>query len=123
MTADLQEEEGSVIVETPESDQRIMEELLEAPRGAFGKSFVKLDKDSASCANCGRHYSYLEVVNEGLRLHSKQFLKDVMIGRYGPIFNPHAYVQGEGPRCCTCDTPAAKNPYVYSQTTYHWHGE
>jgi hypothetical protein len=81
------EEKGYVVVETPEEDARIIEQLLDLPKGSADKSIVKVVEASKDCASCGRHYSFLDQVSTGLSAHSKQFMKDLFIGRHGYVFN------------------------------------
>jgi hypothetical protein len=74
-------------VETPQEDVRIVEELLDIPRGTLSPLFVSLREGSESCTNCGRRFSLLDQVSTGLTVHGKQFIKDIITGTYGYVLN------------------------------------
>jgi hypothetical protein len=98
----LKEENGYVLVETSKEEAKIIEGMLGMSAGTLGDSTVKFVKGSESCKNCGRNYSFLDVVHTGLWVHEKQFMNDVLMGKYGPILN-HPPPQGH--RCFECDKP------------------
>src|ERR1700760_664167 len=87
--ADIKEEKGFVLCETPEEDSKVIGQLLDFPQGTFPPSIMKFVEGSENCVDCGRHYSLLDLANTGLTIHGKQFLRDVILGKYGYVLNSH----------------------------------
>ncbi|KAF7362707.1 hypothetical protein MVEN_00620000 [Mycena venus] len=75
-------------IETPAEDIQILAKLLGVSPGTLGGTAVGFPKGEEACRHCGRAFSFLDVAETGLRAHSKEFLVDVMTGKYGYIVNP-----------------------------------
>jgi hypothetical protein len=115
MASVFKEEDGYVTVETPKQETEIMEGLLGMLPGKLSDSRVKYKKGFESCRDCGRHYSFLDVVHTGFGIHNKQFMKDVLMGKYGYIVNhPPPQVH----RCYQCNTPAPAKSVGYGSIVY-----
>jgi len=72
-----------LLLETPASDAKLMEELLGIQEGTLPKFTCRFVKGAESCAKCGRNYSILDMAKTGLQFHSKQFLNDTIFGKLG----------------------------------------
>lgn len=80
--------EGHIVFEAPDEDVREMEKLLGIAPGTLGSGhFMKIPQGLEHCANCGRHYSFLDMASTGVAVHKGTFMKDVLTGKYGHIYN------------------------------------
>ena len=113
--AALKEEEGHISVRTSKEETEIIEVLLGMSPGELGDTMVKFVKGYENCGSCGRLYSFLDIINTGLGVHSKQFLHDVLSGRYGCLMN---YTPPQVHRCYTCDKPSPAKSLCYHGPTY-----
>lgn len=71
---------------TCEKDMKIIEDLLNAPKGFFSTPYVIKTK-CENCPSCQRKNNFLDVVATGLKVHKPEFLLDVFTGKYGKIIN------------------------------------
>jgi hypothetical protein len=111
----FKEEDGYVLVITPKEDAEIIERMFGASEGTLPDTTMKFVEGSENCRNCGRHYSFLDVVHTALGIHDKMFMNDVLMGKYGPILNhPPPQVH----RCYGCDRPAITKPWGYGGGGY-----
>jgi len=97
------EEKGFVISETPEEDMRIICQMLEIPQGLDGGHFIKFVEGTESCSKCHRRYSFLDLVYSSSNAHKLQFMKDVLLGKYGFVINPN---KPNLHKCYECGKPA-----------------
>lgn len=104
------EEKGFVISETSEEDKKIICQLLDIPQGLDGGHFVKFVEGAESCAKCHRRFSFLDLVHPGFSAHKGQFMKDVLLGKYGPVINPN---KPNLHKCYECDEPAVHAAAYY----------
>ncbi|KAJ7469145.1 hypothetical protein FB451DRAFT_1368739 [Mycena latifolia] len=74
-------------IETPAEDIQILANLLGVSPGALAGSGAGFRKGGEACGHCGRAFSILDIVETGLQAHSKEFLVDVITGKYGYIAN------------------------------------
>ncbi len=96
-------EPGKLVIVTPYEDTKLVEELLSLPAGSFGESFITVRADEAKCHNCNRLTTFLDILNDGAIFHGKDFIKDVVQGKRGNIYNPNP------PRphsCYSCRQPS-----------------
>jgi hypothetical protein len=102
-----QVEPGFVIVETPAADLKAIGKLLDLPAGFTDgkKYFVKVADSAAKCRNCNCQFSFLDFVSTGFGVHEKQFMKDVIMGKYGCIINPN---KPNLHKCNKCGQPAVR---------------
>lgn len=84
-----QPKKGKIVVDTPADDTKLVEGLLGLPAGTFGKSFITIRGDSTACPSCGRETSFLDIVNDGAAFHGNDFVKDVVQGKRGLVYNPN----------------------------------
>ncbi len=84
----LKEEEGKTIIVTPQEDTKLVEELLGLPTGSFGESFIGV-RGNQACPNCDRRTSFLDIVNDGVSFHGNGFIKDVVEGKRGYVYDPN----------------------------------
>lgn len=77
-------------IETPAEDVQILANLLGLSPGTLDKSGAGFKKGGEACGHCGRAFSVLDIAATGLQAHSKQFLVDVVTGKYGYVVNPVA---------------------------------
>lgn len=111
----FKEEDGFVTVDTPKEETKVIEGLLGMSPGMLSESQVKFKKGSESCKDCGRDYSFLDVVHTGFGIHNKEFMKDVLMGKYGCIVNhPPPQVH----RCYQCNTPSPAKSVGYGSLFY-----
>ena len=84
----FEETEGYSLVETPDGDMRMIEDLLGVDRGFFPVPYaVKTRTGFECCKTCNRTNNFLDVVNTGLKVHTAAFLRKVFDGEYGHILN------------------------------------
>lgn len=93
------EEEGMLIIATPEEDTRIVEELLDMPAGSFGESFITIRANQVVCSYCGRQPSFLDVLGDSVGFHGKEFNKEIFEGKRGYIENPNTPFPHKCYRC------------------------
>lgn len=80
-------EPGKSVIETPADDTKLIEEKLGLPAGTFGTSFLTVRGDLKACPNCGRKTSFLDILNDGIANHGKDFIKGVVRGERGCVYN------------------------------------
>jgi hypothetical protein len=119
MASAFKAEDGQVTVETPKVETEVIEGLLGMSPGMLSDSWMKFTKGSEICRDCGRHYSFLDVVHTGFGIHDKQFMKDVLMGKYGCIVN---HPPPQAPRCYQCNKPSPAKPGTYGSWWYGCHG-
>ncbi|KAJ7508299.1 hypothetical protein B0H11DRAFT_2184805 [Mycena galericulata] len=85
-------------VETPAEDIQILVKLLGVSEETLGGIVAGFPKGEEVCRHCGRAFSFLDIAETGLQTHSKDFLVDVMTGKYGYIVNPAS----QAFNCHTC---------------------
>ncbi len=81
-------EPGKAIVETPEEEKKVVEGLLGLPVGSFGESFITVRGEQA-CPNCKRQTTFLDILNDGAAFHGKEFIKEIIEGKRGFVYNPN----------------------------------
>jgi len=113
--ASSEEKEGIITVETPDEDARIIERLLGIPKGTLIPTFVDVAEEGRCCANCDRPYSFLDQVSTGLAVHNRQFLKDIVLGTYGYVYNPNP---PQKHNCYNCGVPGIISFYSYFYNCY-----
>ncbi len=99
-----QPEPGKLVIVTPDEDIKRVEVLLNLPHGSFGESLITVRGDEAKCGNCGRHASFLDILNDGAAFHGKEFIRNVVEGKRGTVYNPNP------PRphnCFQCGEPSS----------------
>ncbi|KAG6816152.1 hypothetical protein H0H93_008483, partial [Arthromyces matolae] len=100
--------EGYVLFEAPIEDMMELEKLLGIDPGTLGREhFIELPKGTEHCANCGRHYSFLDMASAGVAAHKGSFMKDVLTGKYGYIHN-----SPRSPRVFNCYKCGKKAPFI-----------
>ncbi|KAJ7469192.1 hypothetical protein FB451DRAFT_1177182 [Mycena latifolia] len=77
-------------IETPAEDIQILANLLGVSPGTLAGSGAGFRKGGEACGHCGRAFSVLDIVETGLEAHSKEFVVDVITGKYGYIANTGA---------------------------------
>jgi len=107
----LKEGEGEVLVSTPPEDVKTIEQMLDLPEGFENTYSMKFDQGTETCKNCGRHFNFLDLVKTGFGTHDKEFMKDVILGKYGHILNPNKPMLHN---CYDCGTPA-----IAASSSYH----
>ncbi|KAJ7469137.1 hypothetical protein FB451DRAFT_1368734 [Mycena latifolia] len=70
-------------VETPAEDVQILANLLGLSPETLAGSGAGFRKGGEACGHCGRAFSILDIVETGLQAHSKEFLVNVITGKYG----------------------------------------
>ncbi|KAF8892824.1 hypothetical protein CPB84DRAFT_1783638 [Gymnopilus junonius] len=118
----LKKEEGYVMVETPKEDLEAINNLLKLSPGtaASQNTAVKLPEGGQSCANCGRQYSILDIVSTGLGIHGSTFLKDIVLGKYGYVYNPRGDKDVAFHNCYKCGTRSTSSFAYYTTPYYAW---
>ena len=114
MKAQVNEDEG-ITVPTPKEEAAMIEGLLGMSAGELGSSMVQFVKGHESCDNCGRHFSFLDIITTGLEVHSKDFLHNVLSGKYGYLMN---YTPPQVHRCYGCNKPSGAKSLCYGAPTY-----
>ncbi|KAJ7469174.1 hypothetical protein FB451DRAFT_1560165 [Mycena latifolia] len=93
-------------VETPAEDLQILANLLGVSPGTLAGNGAGFGKGGEACGHCGRVFSVLDIVETGLQVHGKEFLVDVITGKYGYIAN-----KGAKPfNCHKCGTECGDPP-------------
>jgi len=96
-------------IETPADDIQILANLFGVSPGALAGSGAGFKNGGEACGHCGRAFSVLDIAATGLQAHSKQFLVDVVMGKYGYVVNPVA--QHAQFACYKCGKkPSVDNP-------------
>jgi hypothetical protein len=69
------------LVEMTEEDMQEIRDLLDIPSYKLHKPLVTKN----SCPSCGRHMHFADLINGALAInrHSKEFMGDVLMGKYG----------------------------------------
>jgi len=107
----IKEEKGFVVVKTSDEDLKTIAELLDIPQGLDKEGhYVKFIEGAESCSSCGRHYSFLDLVHSGFGAHNKEFMRDVLLAKYGNVINPN---KPNLHKCYNCDKPAAEIMAAY----------
>lgn len=96
-------EDGKSVVETPENDIKAVEGLLNLPPGSFGKSFITISGDLKACPNCNRNTSFLDILSDGAAFHGNDFIKGVIQGERGCVYNPNS---PRPHKCYECKVPS-----------------
>ncbi|KAF7342957.1 hypothetical protein MVEN_01725700 [Mycena venus] len=95
-------------VEAPAEDVQILANLLAVAPATLEGTGAAFKKGGEACSHCGRAFSILDIAATGLEAHSKQFLVDVVMGKYGYIVNTAA-PEFNCYKCGTkCDTPPSR---------------
>lgn len=115
MKATFTEDEGYLSVQTPKEEAEMIEELLGMSPGELGDSMVKLVKGCENCKDCGRLYTFLDIIYTGLGVHDKQFLNDVLSGRHGCTMN---YTSPQVHRCYECNMASPTGSICYATLFY-----
>lgn len=103
-----------LLLETPASDAKLMEELLGIEKGTLPEFACGFVKGAESCSKCGRHYSILDLTKTGLQVHSKQFLIDTIFGKHGGyLWNDSTQIHN----CYSCGEKAPE-PAIYITQFY-----
>ena len=83
--------EDHIITITSNEETVIIEKLLDIPAGEpeLGPSQLKRPKGGEACSSCGRQYTFLDITNTAASggVHDKQFLKDIITGAHGYVYN------------------------------------
>ncbi|KAJ6603226.1 hypothetical protein DFH09DRAFT_1068400 [Mycena vulgaris] len=74
-------------VETPAEETQKLAELLGVSAATVGKTSAGFQKGHEACGNCGRAFSFLDIAETGLKVHTKEFLVDAITGKHGYIVN------------------------------------
>ncbi len=111
-----QPEPGKLVVVTPDEDTKLVEELLSLAPGSFGESLITVRGDEAKCGSCGRKTSFLDILNDGAAFHGKDFIKDVVQGKRGTVYNPNP------PRPHKCYKCGAASPLLVPSYSCHGYG-
>lgn len=109
------EEEGKLIVVTPEEDTKLIEKILDKPAGSFGESLITIRGDQTKCSNCGRQTSFLDILNDGLDFHGKEFINGVLDGKRGYVYNPNP---PRPHKCYECKQESSVSTPIYVCTWY-----
>lgn len=113
-------EKGKTIVDTPAEDAKLVEQKLGLPAGSFGESFITIKGDLTACSNCGRQTSFLDIINDGTAFHGNEFVKDVVQGKRGIIYNPNS---PRPHKCYNCGKPSAVLVFMYTCQFYNCRDE
>ncbi|KAJ7474998.1 hypothetical protein FB451DRAFT_278803 [Mycena latifolia] len=96
-------------VDTPADEVQTLADLLGVSPGTLGgETAVGFPKGGEVCSNCGRAFSFLDVAETALKVHSKEFLVDAITGKHGYIVNSDA----QPFNCRSCGTKYG-GVYVY----------
>ncbi len=95
-------EPGKSIIATPPEDTKIVEALLGKAPGSFGESFITVRGDR-TCSNCGRQTTFLDILNDGVAFHGNDFIKNVVEGKRGNVYNPNP---PRPHKCYQCGEPS-----------------
>ena len=117
----LEESPDSIIVsEAPAGDVSRAEELLGVEPGTLADTVLRFSKGDERCLDCGRHFNVLDMLTAALRVHSSEFLKEVM---FGDTLVAMTYEVGDGkaktPVCAACGK-RGPGAYDYKQPRYIW---
>ena len=99
--------------ESPASDVKRTEELLEIKEGILPNFICRFRKGEEHCPHCDRHYNVLDLIKTALQSHSKEFLNNVIFG--------DEYTRGDGGQIPTCYDCGKKGPgpIFYATSSYH----
>jgi predicted RNA-binding Zn-ribbon protein involved in translation (DUF1610 family) len=77
------------VVETPDVDTEVLVDLLGLTPEAVGKTYVWFPTGGLgeSCEKCGRVFSFLDIAESGLKVHTKEFMAELITGKRGYIVN------------------------------------
>ncbi|KAJ7021543.1 hypothetical protein C8F04DRAFT_1195306 [Mycena alexandri] len=114
--AEYQNAAGRVV--TPADEVLTLETLVGVPAGTLGESAAIFTEEGKVCSNCGRAFTFLDIAETGLNVHSKEFLRDVLTGKHGHILNSGSQTIN----CHNCGTKgAASGLFAYfSPPFYAW---
>ncbi|KAJ7485352.1 hypothetical protein FB451DRAFT_1168626 [Mycena latifolia] len=115
--AELQNTAGRV--ETPAEDAQVLANLLGMSPGTLGETAAAFPKGGEACGHCGRAFSFLDIAESGIKVHSKEFLVDVLSGKHGYIVNSGTQLAFN---CHNCGTKSGgKEGYIYITRDYLWY--
>jgi len=96
-----------VRVVTPPEDVQIVANLLGVSTETLGEPGLGFPKGKETCGQCGRAFTFLDIVETGLLVHSKEFLVDVITGKLGYFVNSEA----QSFNCHNCGTKCGPGDY------------
>jgi hypothetical protein len=92
-------EPGKCIVPTPREDAAEVEKLLRLAPGSFKDSYIAIREGPKECPKCKRQTSLLDVIGDGAAFHGDDFVKGVIEGKHGIVYNPTPRVNH---KCYAC---------------------
>ncbi|KAJ6457909.1 hypothetical protein C8R45DRAFT_1183968 [Mycena sanguinolenta] len=105
------------VIETPASETKILADLLGLTPEALGTTIVWFpDGEDITCASCARALTFLDVAETGLKVHTKEFMTDILTGKRGYVLNN----KPQAVNCHGCGA-AVRQKTGYSCRKYHCH--
>ncbi|KAI0101856.1 hypothetical protein GGR51DRAFT_528761 [Nemania sp. FL0031] len=112
-----------IIREAPAADVRRAKELLGLAEGKFTGTVLRFAKGDECCQGCGRQFNVLDMITAALKIHSSDFIKDIMFGD-GIIGMSYDDLAGNNkvPICADCGQHGPGS-FEYVSHNYHWYNE
>ena len=101
------EEAGHHVYDIPNEEVKTIGKLLGIPESEVPPIKMKFPDGRESCKNCGRMFTFLDILHTGLETQSQEFWRDMVTGKFGFVMNAHNR-GGEaqpGFKCYNCGQP------------------
>lgn len=96
---------------TPAADVKQVEDLLQLPNGSLAKHEMSSKCDIEQC-ECGRKFSWLDIIASGLKVHDKAFIASVLMGNDNYITEGHIPIS-----CFSCGRQCAASEWYSCRTS------
>ncbi|KAI0195866.1 hypothetical protein F4808DRAFT_464113 [Astrocystis sublimbata] len=108
-----------IIRETPAADMRRAESLLGLEEGKLDQATLRFANGDEHCPACNRQYNTLDMITAALKIHNKEFIKNIMLSDNIIASSAGAAGNTRAPVCADCGQ-RGPGPFLYIATKYSY---